>query len=306
MKRKVAKIGSSTLMVSLPIKWVKRYGIKKGDELEIEEDKDKLVIGADKQREGFKGVVIAEEPRRLINRSIYNLYRGGADEIEVRYENLELFRLIEDSLQLLMGFEITEQGKDYCILKNVANIQDSEFDNMFRRYFLITLSLADESFEAILKKEYNSLNAVCKLENTQNKYYMFCSRAINKSGDKLLKKPNLMYLLIQRLEDIADDYKYICRYVSEIKEKKDFKLSKGIMELFKETNGYLRDLYNLYYNFDIEKGIKIINHKKKLYQEALELLENVPKKEIRIVHILGTLIVKIYESSSPIFGINLN
>ena len=36
MKRKVVQQGPSTLMVSLPAKWAKRLGIKKGDEINID------------------------------------------------------------------------------------------------------------------------------------------------------------------------------------------------------------------------------------------------------------------------------
>ncbi len=44
MKRKVSLHGPSTLTVSLPSKWVKKYCIKKGDELDIEEKNSTLII----------------------------------------------------------------------------------------------------------------------------------------------------------------------------------------------------------------------------------------------------------------------
>jgi len=43
MKRKVSQIGPATLMVSLPSKWAKQFGVKKGSELEIEEKGNKLL-----------------------------------------------------------------------------------------------------------------------------------------------------------------------------------------------------------------------------------------------------------------------
>ena len=56
MQRKVNQIGPSTLMVSLPSKWVKRYNVKKGDSLELffdlQENAIFLLING---RDGVKG-----------------------------------------------------------------------------------------------------------------------------------------------------------------------------------------------------------------------------------------------------------
>ena len=37
MKRKINRVGPNTLTVSLPSKWAKRYGLRKGDEINLEE-----------------------------------------------------------------------------------------------------------------------------------------------------------------------------------------------------------------------------------------------------------------------------
>jgi len=37
MKRKVIKLGSSTLVTSLPSKWTNMLGVKAGDEIEVTE-----------------------------------------------------------------------------------------------------------------------------------------------------------------------------------------------------------------------------------------------------------------------------
>ena len=45
--------------------------------------------------------------------------------------------------------------------------------------------------------------------------------------------------------------------------------------------------------------------KKRLIIQGLGLLEKVPKHEIRVIHILNNLIVKIYETAAPVFGMNI-
>ena len=48
MRRKVIQIADSTQLVSLPRKWAQNYGIKKGDELEVTEHGNRVMISVDK------------------------------------------------------------------------------------------------------------------------------------------------------------------------------------------------------------------------------------------------------------------
>ena len=52
MKRKLVKQGTTTLMISLPSKWLKNNALNKGDEIEISDDQNGLIItkGAAKQQ----------------------------------------------------------------------------------------------------------------------------------------------------------------------------------------------------------------------------------------------------------------
>ena len=47
MKRKVIQLAHSTAVISLPSKWVKKYGVKKGDEIEVGEEESRLIVTAE-------------------------------------------------------------------------------------------------------------------------------------------------------------------------------------------------------------------------------------------------------------------
>lgn len=49
--RKVIQIANSTQLISLPRKWTQKYGVKKGDELEVVEDGSKVIISTEKGQE---------------------------------------------------------------------------------------------------------------------------------------------------------------------------------------------------------------------------------------------------------------
>ena len=47
MKRKLVKQGAATLMVSIPSKWAKANNLDKGDEVELDEFRNRLVLSVD-------------------------------------------------------------------------------------------------------------------------------------------------------------------------------------------------------------------------------------------------------------------
>jgi len=301
MRRKVIKQGHNTLTITLPAKWVKKNHVKPGGEIEIDERKHDLLISTRRRDRGRKAEIKVTRPKRLVSRHIFNQYRKGVDEIKIIYDDPIIIKDIYRYLPILMGFEITYQGKDHTIIKNVLKINEKEFDNTMRRYLLITKNLAEETYDAIKSNEFEKLEGIMELEKVQNRLYMFLSRVVTKRPD-IVRESLLEYLFIQRVEDLADDYKYICSYILTKRIKK---VSKPTQQLMLDVNRVLNHLYNFYYAYNIETGLKILNSKKKIIVQGLKLLETVPKKEIRIVCILNSTIVKIYEAASPVFGIHL-
>jgi phosphate uptake regulator len=297
MRRKVIRQGHNTLTITLPSRWARDNGVKPGDELELHEEAGEVVISRRLGEHGRKAEIRVMKPSRLISRSIFNLYRTGYDEIKVAYDDPIIIKDIYGYMPLLMGFEITSQCKDSTTLKNVLNIDESQFESSLRRYFLITKTLSEECLNAIRQKRYDDLMGISELELAQNRLYMFLSRCVNKVPG-LVKRPTLMYLMIQRLEDIADDYKYLCQYVAQARVI----LSVGTIKQLARINSMLDMLYRLYYSFDLSLAQDIINCKKDLTATGLTMLEKAPRKEIRFIHIMNNLVVKIFEAESPIFG----
>jgi len=301
MKRKVVKQGPATLMISLPSKWVKEHGINQGDEVDLIEKREGLLISTQSVAEGqFCEIELKDikQPRQ-ISRPIFIQFRKGYDVMKIKFDDKSILDNIRRYLDVMMGFEIIEQGSNYCVIKNVAKIDSSEFKGLFRRYFLVTLRMADESIDFIKKKDFDALKDTALLENTQNKLYATCSRMVNKSVFSR-DRATAMFLLLQRMEDIGDDYKYMCQYLNELKPDK---VSKEVIELYEGINQMMRDTYDFYYKKDGSFANKIISEKKKLIVQALNLLETVEKRELRLLHKLAELIVKIYECTEPIYGV---
>ena len=50
MKRKIVQHGSSSLTVSIPYKWIQKYNLNKGDEINIEENGNSLILSSDNRK----------------------------------------------------------------------------------------------------------------------------------------------------------------------------------------------------------------------------------------------------------------
>ena len=300
MKRKVSLIGPSTLMVSLPSKWVKKYNVKKGDEMTVLEDGDKLTVTSGPINRELSINLDSSDLGIVSKHFISYLYQKGYDEIEIKFDSPDTFKQIQKSLVDLLGYEIINQTKNSCIIKSVFDSKKQEFDNILRRTFLILLDMAESCYDTVEKGEYSSLDEIKLLEKTNNKLTDFCKRTLSKEGceDKCV----FLYVIIRDIEKIADSYRNICDiFIANPKVS----VSKQSLDLFKEVNSYLRLFYELFYKFDKNKAIILHDKKGIMIKKAKKLFETKSKEESVLLHELITLIQLIFDLYGPYITMNI-
>jgi phosphate uptake regulator len=299
MRRKIVKHGSSTLTVSIPTKWAKKQGLVQGSELNIEESDSSLIISKGEVKPQEKEVEIElEHGGRYTKRAMVNFYRLGYDSIKIHYSNREVIDTINRTLQDYMGFDIVEQTKGTCHIKEVAKVSKDDFDQMFMRFLRITSVMFSEGMEAVLQKRYDDLNEYIALESVQNRFYLVCLRIIAKFGREVTTSPESMTLLIRNLEDVADIVKYTYREI--IKNKGCSKETESFM---KEVFSLFNLVPSLYSKFDEAKGNRIMDEKKRLILKSETLLRKVSRNELMLMHYLIDILITIFYIESPLFGI---
>ena len=88
MKLKIAKVGQSSLVVSLPFKWVKEYNLKKGDEVDVISEGKILKIITDKAITENKIIIdVSELDTTLVWRFVLSCYKRGFKEIKVAFDS---------------------------------------------------------------------------------------------------------------------------------------------------------------------------------------------------------------------------
>lgn len=305
MKRKVIQIANSTQLVSLPRKWTQKYGVKKGDEIEVEEKGNRILLSIDKGLEINKKEIGAEKLGLMLSRCIYAIYKQGVDEIRVNFNSQASLKIIQDSLgKETVGYEIIDQGENYCVIKNVTGDLE-DFNSILRRTFLVLMTMANESLENIRKGDFIHLRNVAFLEESNNRFTTTCRRLFNKKGSSEYVYIGPIYYIIEEIENIADQYKYLCNYLNGLKDKK-IKINGEVLELCSRVNGMLRAFYDVFYKFDEKKLADIASERKIIVEKGLDLFNRkMSNADYVIVHHQMTIMQKVFCLIGPYLVLRL-
>jgi len=225
MKRKVIQLAGKTLLVSLPKKWCLQNHIKKGQELELSLH-DSTIIVSNKPIPTQTTATITLSKETFVKNEIAYLYQQGVDEIRVNYpNNPELYEELKERTQRLLGFEIVNQTKTSCTIKNISSPQEEAFDTIYRRTWHVLLDMANETFNAMNKKKRTN---IISMEELIDKLTDFCKRILNKHPRPT---QSYQYAIIRDLEKIGDYYARICTITKKPSQK--------TITYFTATNNFL-------------------------------------------------------------------
>jgi phosphate uptake regulator len=299
MKRKIVKQGAATMTISLPADWIKKFNLKVGDELDINEVGNKIEISTEKAMGESKIELDAEKFGFFTKNELGHLYFLGYDEITIVFKNKDILNQIKDRLPDLIGYEIIDQTEKKIIIKSISSGLEGEFDNILRKVFLILKQMADNVYDALKNKEFARLKQIREMEGLNNRFTAFLNRIIAKKGYKKHDRSLQAYDMIQNLERVADEYKYIC---DDLKDNKK-PIDKDVLDLLNKINDYYKLLYEIFYKFDPEKKIAIYNDRKALKNKATEFLKS-GKETILSAHLVS-LLEKLYNTAGSYLALSI-
>ncbi len=302
MRRKLIQIAKSTVLVSLPSKWVKKYNLKKGDEIETKERGTQIILETNnKETSKYLFIDATTINERALRYTLAAAHKIGYTEIEIKYDSKIQLETINDLLKnLYTGFAVMEQKSNKIILKKISKDLEEEFNPSIRRTFLVTISLSESVLDNVKKSEFNNLIELINLEKTNNQLTNFCERILNE-GIYEYTKTTFLYTILWNLEKIADEYKYLCKILSENK----IELRKDIILLLEKTNKLLKDYYNLFYEFKIEKINDLEELRKDINISYSECLKNKDTVELKIIVHIITIASKCSDFTTNIVGLNI-
>jgi phosphate uptake regulator len=238
--RKLIAHGPSSLTIALPHKWVKRYGLHKGDTVAIDEDEQGLRVSAKpSEHKRAIGVDLTGHDWPAILTVLTTVYRRGYDEISVRYAAAEEYQHVSSAVRLLLGSAIAETGRGRCLIKCLPTELEQDFPTLFRRVFLMLLQELDDIGEIIDKPA--ALKSFYRRDADLNALVNLALRMINKGQlQDRFDELHLFHALLV-LEECGDD---LVKFSIEARGSKD---AAKLREHLKHCGKMLRMLYEGYF-----------------------------------------------------------
>jgi len=202
--RKAIQLSESTLVVSLPAKWVKAKGIVKGSELRVEEADEGLLISSSTNEFRESTIDFGKLSPRLCWASLDAAYIAGNKRITIIKGNETVD--VTKMTRYFPGMIIVEEKRNTLVLESIES-EEINFDILVGRIYNLTLDIISDSLNAIKEKDKSFFTRVKHRDYTLNSYV---SMALRYSMQKRILGAHFAY--VKTLEMFADK---LCKYLQE-------------------------------------------------------------------------------------------
>ncbi len=228
--RKLIAFGKSSLIISLPKKWIDSHRLKSGDTVYLLPNQDTITVALNEQnpeKEIVNAVINCDDKNiKHIESEIVIAYLSGASNFEIRGNSVmrdgaQIKKILSD----LSGIEIIEQESTKIIARDFLNTNDLSCETLIRRIDLTIRSMFNDSLACVHEDFYESIfhrdldvNRLVLLTKRVIKTALLDPRIALK-----LKKNNAELLrdwdVAGELEAIADEIKRTSRYLKGLNTK---------------------------------------------------------------------------------------
>ncbi|MDH5461693.1 MAG: phosphate uptake regulator PhoU [Candidatus Bathyarchaeota archaeon] len=260
--RKLQKVGYSSLSVSLPSNWVKETGLKRGDTVFWDDEKDgslklfpsKLVKSREEVTEYICNCDLCDEPK-MLERIIVGSYILGRDLFSIissermRSEHIEEIRGI---MHKLVGLGIVEETADRITLQCSVDPRKFKLDMLLRRLSVISLTIVEEAVQSLVDQDESLAKDAMKREDEADTMFLLAMRLLvsaqrrKEVADAIgLQDPlHILYygLMLRYLELIADFAEDIARRAIILLRRYKDQLPKWVIEKISNLNDLAHDL----------------------------------------------------------------
>ncbi|MBI1970469.1 hypothetical protein HYS47_01870 [Candidatus Woesearchaeota archaeon] len=276
MKRKVVQVGPTTLMVSLPQKWAQLYGIQKGQEIDVIEEGNTLLLGASIQPKLKEITITIPSKEEYLGRLITAPYIKGYSMIHLKYKDSSVYSKILETIKLLIGFEIVESTLQSCTLSNISTTPEEKFDVLLRRLFANNVMFAKDLLSRIEKNE--DVQDLMEYERNINRIHLFCRRVLQTNkASSMVYTPLSLYMIVLHLEECADCLKHIVTVLGNQQAAGQGKLQASTKELLLDCIRLQEILFRVFGKIlngeNITGQLSLIHEHKKVRDKVMNNLQ---------------------------------
>ncbi len=262
--RKVQRVGTSTLTISLPKDWVEAQKLAKGDQVFLVREGDVLKVvppamAQEREREVPEYVIEADASLQdgMLERVIVGNYVLGRERIAVRSSHRltgDHLAEIRSAVKRLMGMGIIEETTNRVILQCSLDPAQYPLESLVKRLYNLGTTMLEESLEALETKDRRLAEEAYKREDDADMMYWLIVRLVlsAQQDDGLILKlgmenrlNNAGYRVIAKeLEAVADDAAAMAQAVMALIDAK----AELPGTLLRSLRDYVNNLKTLYSN----------------------------------------------------------
>jgi phosphate uptake regulator len=199
MRRKIQKLGKSTHAVSLPSKWVRGRGLKKGDLLELSVDGDRVMLGLGSRRNVILDITAYDDPS-IIKNLLMSRYIEGYDTLAIRYRTKKQADTVKQAVGSLNGFEVASQDSISITVEDVA-VTKPQLGKTIAKVHEMLLKMMKDFHISLESERYDVLLEIAERVETVYSLILLALREVNKNVSIADKRVYMRYL--RSMEELA-------------------------------------------------------------------------------------------------------
>ncbi|MHA1729210.1 MAG: PhoU domain-containing protein [Promethearchaeota archaeon] len=256
--RKVMLLGKSSLAISLPKNWIDSVGLKKGDSVSLETQRDKslTIFPNFKKREEIKDIALyidTDESGNSIQRNIIACYLNGYTHLKLISK--KIFSTIQQeairSIARLLYIRIMESdSKNIQMTTYLEESKASVMSNIHRMY-MISASMCKDVLKALIDQNVDLARSVYSLDDDVDQFCFFILRMLRGAAiDPILARKLEIdtidcqdyQVFVYRVEHVADLAATIAKHIIRINELK-LKIPPSLLKLLYTSGNKAINLY---------------------------------------------------------------
>lgn len=182
--RRLQRLGSTTLVVSLPREWVKRNYLKPGDIVHLQEGSDRISILASRPAQRpSKCTINADELESadVLSKLVTACYLQGYDEVRVvssRGLSPDQVMEAQSTVERLPGFEIIEQTPRKLVIQSIVDPTRFTMESIVRRMHMMGSSMISAAVDSLVSLMPERAGEVARMESKVDELYFLGVRQL--------------------------------------------------------------------------------------------------------------------------------
>ena len=295
--RKVQRVGSSSLAVSLPNEWVKEVGLKKGQLVFFKEDEGnilKIMTAGQIEKKPDSTVEVngdfCKDPK-MLGRALMGIYSLGYDSIKIISANRlsnEQVNKIRNVTRELMGMGIMEETPNTLLIQCSIDATKFPINTLLRRLFIISSTMHREMIDSLSNFDLELASEAIRRDKEAYTIFWVIVRILNSyqrdkgiANQMDIYNPSLIIwyrLIAQYLRLIADWAHQTAEKVvalNKSKERIGDELIQKIIDINERSYGMCHEAINSFFSMDIQLANKAMETYHEISQTEEMLQERV-------------------------------